>query len=103
MGAKQVKVIVLDDSGMSMRPAKDPEAFKDANKRFVNGLKKHPVTGEGLPAYGTNILTNIVNEAGALPTQNFRRGRFEFAEAVSGERLAEIIKQRGGAENSANG
>ncbi|MGD8493003.1 MAG: aldehyde ferredoxin oxidoreductase N-terminal domain-containing protein, partial [Desulfobacterales bacterium] len=56
MGAKGVKVIVIDDSGMKMRQPKDPDAFKAANKEWVAGLKKHPVSGEGLPAYGTNVL-----------------------------------------------
>ncbi|MBW1710915.1 MAG: aldehyde ferredoxin oxidoreductase [Deltaproteobacteria bacterium] len=96
MGAKGVKVIVLDDAGMKMRPPKDPEKFKEANKVWVEGLRKHPVTGEGLPAYGTNVLTNVVNEAGALPTRNFRFGRFEGASKVSGETEAEIETARGG-------
>ena len=77
MGSKGVKVIVLDDTGMSARAPKDAEKFKAANKAFVEGLKKHPVTGEGLPAYGTNVLTNVINEAGAYPTNNFLWGRFE--------------------------
>jgi aldehyde:ferredoxin oxidoreductase len=76
MGSKGVKVIVLDDTGRKMRTPKDPEKFKDANKRFVAGLRKHPVTGQALPAYGTNVLTNILNEAGGYPTYNFKQGRF---------------------------
>ena len=39
MGSKQVKVIVLDDTGMKMRAPKDPEKFKEANKRFAEGLQ----------------------------------------------------------------
>jgi len=50
MGAKRVKAIILDDAGMKMRPPKDPEKYRDANRKFVEGLRKHPVTGEGLPA-----------------------------------------------------
>ncbi len=96
MGAKGVKVIVLDDSGMSMRSPKDPEAFKDANKRFVEGIKKHAVSGEGLPAFGTNVLTNVVNEAGAFPTNNFQTGQFEGASKISGETQAETETSRGG-------
>lgn len=96
MGSKGVKVIVLDDSGMKMRSPKDPEKFKEANKLFVRGLRKHPVTGEGLPAYGTNVLTNVVNEAGGFPTNNFKTGRFEGAPQISGEALAEMEKERGG-------
>ncbi|SHF45918.1 aldehyde:ferredoxin oxidoreductase [Desulfacinum infernum DSM 9756] len=96
MGSKGVKLIVLDDTGMKMRSPKDPEAFKDANKRFVEGLRKHPVTGEGLPAYGTNVLTNVINEAGAYPTFNFKEGRFAGAAKISGETQAETEKARGG-------
>jgi aldehyde:ferredoxin oxidoreductase len=96
MGSKGVKVIVLDDSGMKMRQPKDPEKFKAANKRFVQGLRKHPVTGEGLPAFGTNVLTNIINEAGGFPTNNFSLGQFDGAANISGEALAEIETSRGG-------
>lgn len=96
MGSKGVKVIVMDDTGMEMRAPKDPEKFKDANKRFVEGLKKHPVTGQGLPAYGTNILTNIINEVGGYPTYNFEQGRFESASKISGEAQAELEVKRGG-------
>lgn len=96
MGSKGVKVIVLDDSGAKMRAAKDPDAFKEANKRWVDGLKKHPVTGEGLPAYGTNVLTNILNEAGGYPTRNFSSGRFEGCSKISGETEAATETERGG-------
>jgi aldehyde:ferredoxin oxidoreductase len=59
-------------------------------------LRKHPVTGKGLPAYGTNVLTNVVNEAGGYPTFNFKTGRFDKAAAISGETLAETETSRGG-------
>ncbi|MGD1153774.1 MAG: aldehyde ferredoxin oxidoreductase C-terminal domain-containing protein [Syntrophales bacterium] len=96
MGSKGVKVIVLDDTGMSNRTAKDPEKLKKANKAFVDGLRKHPVTGEGLPAFGTNILANVINEAGAYPTNNFLLGRFPGTSKISGETQAETEKARGG-------
>jgi aldehyde:ferredoxin oxidoreductase len=96
MGAKGVKVIVLDDAGMKMRSPKDPEKFKEANKRFVEGLKKHPVSGEGLPTYGTNILANVINEAGAYPTKNFMWGHFEGVSKISGETQAQTETDRGG-------
>ncbi|MDA8106564.1 MAG: hypothetical protein M0Z71_14455 [Nitrospiraceae bacterium] len=107
MGSKGVKVIVLDDTivrgstpgspavTMQMRVPKDPEKFKDANKRFVDGLKSHAVTGQGLPAYGTNVLTNILNEVGGYPTYNFKQGRFDGASKISGETQAETEKTRG--------
>lgn len=96
MGAKNIKVIVLDATGMPVRAPKNPEKFQDANKRFVDGLKKHPVTGQGLPAYGTNVLTNILNEVGGYPTYNFKQGRFDGASKISGETQAETETKRGG-------
>ncbi len=96
MGSKGVKVIVLDDAGMEMRSPRDPKKFRAANKTFVEGLKKHPVTGEALPAYGTNVLANVINEAGAYPTKNFMWGRFDTCSLISGEREAELEAARGG-------
>jgi aldehyde:ferredoxin oxidoreductase len=95
MGSKNIKVIVLDSTGMPVREPKDLAKFQDANKRFVDGLKKHPVTGQGLPAFGTNVLTNILNEVGGYPTYNFKQGRFDGAAKISGETLAETEKKRG--------
>ena len=96
MGAKRVKAIILDDAGMKMRTPKDADKFRDANRKFVEGLRKHPVTGEGLPAYGTNVLTNVLNEAGGYPTRNFKTGVFEGSAKLSGEAQAELEIKRGG-------
>ena len=103
MGSKGVKVIVLDDAGMKMRPPKDPNKFKEANQAWVAGLRKHPVTGEGLPAYGTNVLTNVINEAGAYPTKNFMWGRFDGCSKISGETQAETETARGGKGSATHG
>ncbi|HDP79611.1 MAG TPA: aldehyde ferredoxin oxidoreductase, partial [Spirochaetes bacterium] len=96
MGSKGVKVIVMDDTGLSNREPKDPEKFKAANKVFVDGLRKHSVTGEALPAYGTNVLANIINEAGGYPTNNFKTGQFAGTPKISGETQAELETKRGG-------
>ena len=103
MGAKGVKVIVVDDAGTGVRSPADPEKFKAANKAFVAGLRKHPVTGEGLPAYGTNVLTNVINEAGGYPTNNFAFGQFEGAAKISGETQAELENERGGKGSATHG
>jgi aldehyde:ferredoxin oxidoreductase len=96
LGAKGLKALVVDDKGTPPVVLADPEKFKAAARKWAKYLLEHPVSGQALPAYGTAVLINIVNEAGALPTKNFRYGRFEFAENISGERMAELIKQRGG-------
>lgn len=96
MGAKGLKAVVVDDRGAPAVKIKNPEAFKAAGKKFAQTLRAHPVSGTGLPKYGTNVLTNIVNEAGGLPTRNFSAGQFEDAAKVSGELQREIILRRGG-------
>lgn len=96
MGSKKIKAIVVDDKGCDRLPIADPEAFKAANKRWVEMLNNHPVTGQGLPGFGTAVLVNVINEAGALPTKNFRTGRFDYAQDISGEKMVENIKARGG-------
>jgi aldehyde:ferredoxin oxidoreductase len=96
MGAKGVKAIILDDAGLKNRPPKDPEKYRDANRKFVEGLRRHPVSGEALPTYGTNVLTNILNEAGGYPTYNFKQGQFSGSVKLSGEAQAELEIKRGG-------
>lgn len=96
MGSKGIKAIVVDDTGGAGVEIADKETFKAASKRWTEILQGHPVTSEGLPSLGTAILIKIINEAGALPTKNFRYGRFDKAEEVSGEKMVEIIEKRGG-------
>ncbi len=103
MGAKGVKVIVVDDTGCPVRAPQEAEKFKEANKAWVAGLRKHAVTGQGLPAYGTNVLTNVINEAGAYPTKNFMWGRFDNCAKISGEAQAELENARGGEGSATHG
>ncbi|MDP2847851.1 MAG: aldehyde ferredoxin oxidoreductase C-terminal domain-containing protein [Humidesulfovibrio sp.] len=96
LGSKKIKAVVLDPDGKDAVVMADPEKFKVARKRWVDILMGHPVTSQGLPTYGTAILVNIINEAGALPTKNFRSGRFDGAAKISGEAMTETIKARKG-------
>jgi aldehyde:ferredoxin oxidoreductase len=96
MGSKGVKAIVIKEVGKVDWSYADKERFVAANKGFVKAILAHPFSGQGLPALGTALLINVTNEIGILPTHNFRRGRFEHAEEVSGERIAELQAQRGG-------
>ncbi|MEI6874193.1 MAG: aldehyde ferredoxin oxidoreductase C-terminal domain-containing protein [Spirochaetota bacterium] len=96
MGSKGIKLIVLDDTDCKTREPKDPEKFKAANKVWIEGLKKHPVTGGGLPNFGTNVLSNIINEAGGFPTNNFKTGQFAGVSKISSETMAALETKRGG-------
>ena len=96
MGSKNLKAVVVrgTKSVEVAKPKEFLEACKDARKK----LKEHPVTGEGLALYGTQILVNILNQTGALPTRNWRDGGiFEHAEDTSGEALTEkyLVRNKG--------
>lgn len=96
MASKGLKAVIASDKGLSMLGHADKDAFTAATRKFTTALKEHPVTGQGLPTYGTQILTNIINEAGGYPTRNFQAGEFEFASALSGENMRDITVERGG-------
>ncbi|HEY6873198.1 MAG TPA: aldehyde ferredoxin oxidoreductase C-terminal domain-containing protein [Geobacteraceae bacterium] len=96
MGSKKVKFVAIDDTGGPGVAIKDPEKFKTAARVFAKAILEHPVSGEGLPMFGTNVLVNVLNEAGGLPTKNFRTGQFEGHDKISGETMRETIIKRGG-------
>ncbi len=96
MGSKKIKVITVDAEKYKETIIADSEKFKAANKVFAKSLLDHPVSGQALPAFGTDVLVNILNEAGGLPSRNFRSGNSENAEYISGETMAETIKSRNG-------
>lgn len=96
MGSKKIKFISIDDSGAPGVKIADPEKFKVAARTFAKALLDHPVSGQGLPTYGTNVLVNILNEAGGLPTRNFTTGQFDGADKISGETMHDTIVARGG-------
>ena len=94
MGSKKLKAIVV--SGQEKVPIAEPERFKEISRRCLDTLRKNSVTGEGLPTYGTAILVNVINTAGALPYKNWQSGVNPDAEKISGETLAEtyLVKRR---------
>jgi len=96
MGSKGLKGIAVATGGTKAVEHADKDAFIAAVRKFSNALKEHPVSGQGLPTYGTNVLANIINEAGGYPTRNFSDGRFEGVEGISGETMREITLARGG-------
>ena len=87
MGSKNLKAIVV--RGTQKVPLADEEGLKQVVKECTQKIKDNGVTGQGLPAYGTAVLVNIINENGVFPTNNFQTSQFAQAEEISGEILAE--------------
>lgn len=96
LGSKRIKAIVVDSKKTFDAPVKDLESFKAAAKKFTEIIQTHPVTAQTLPSYGTAALINVINEAGGLPTRNFKKGRFDLASETGGEKIAETVTRRGG-------
>jgi aldehyde:ferredoxin oxidoreductase len=96
MGSKKIKFITIDDQGGPGVKVANPEKFKAAAKVFAKTLLDHPVSGQGLPKYGTAVLVNILQEVGGLPTRNFTSGQFDGHEKISGETMHDRIVARGG-------
>ncbi len=93
LGSKRVKAIVIDPEGGNPPPIADPAAFRQARKTYTQALMAHPQT-RTYADFGTAAMVLFCNQLGGLPTRNFSRGRFEAAEAISGERLREMLLAR---------
>ncbi len=94
MGSKKLKAIVV--SGDKKVEVAKPEEFKKVSKECLEKLRKNPVTGEGLPTYGTAVLVNIINGVGALPFKNWKTGYNKDADKISGETMSKeyLIKSK---------
>jgi len=87
MGSKNLKAVAIRGSlGVKVD---DPEKFFAATAAGKAVLSENPVTGQGLPAFGTQVLMNVINESGALPTRNSTEVQFEGANSISAEAMAE--------------
>ncbi|WP_038033334.1 aldehyde ferredoxin oxidoreductase family protein [Thermopetrobacter sp. TC1] len=85
MGSKNLKAVAV--RGTKGVTVADPEAFEAAVAAAKKVLADNAVTGQALPTYGTQVLMNVINEIGALPTRNARDVQFEGADDISGEAM----------------
>ena len=94
-GSKNLKAIVIKADKKIVK-SKDREAWKPAHTRALKGIMAEenitsPRKG-GLSVYGTNVLMNITNSIGGLPTKNSMKTSFgEDAEKISGEYVKENL------------
>jgi len=95
MGAKNLKAVAVVGSGAVQ--VADPAGFKAAVLKARGMIQAHPVGGAGLKAYGTDVLVNILNQLGALPTRNWQDGYFPTADKIGGESLAahQLVRPKG--------
>ncbi|MFZ9433352.1 MAG: aldehyde ferredoxin oxidoreductase family protein, partial [Burkholderiaceae bacterium] len=94
MGSKNLKAIAVRGT-KGVGNIADPKAFMQVTFEKKKILADNAVTGQGLPTYGTQVLMNVINEVGALPTRNHRDSQFEGAKDISAEAMATPRKSDG--------
>lgn len=87
MGSKNLKAIAVRGT-LGVGNIADPKAFLQITAEKKKVLADNAVTGQGLPKFGTQVLMNVINEVGALPTRNHRDSQFEGAKDISAEAMA---------------
>ena len=93
MGSKHLKAVVVKGTGKV--PLRDAKLFKTVTDKAKALLEENPVTSQGLPTYGTNVLMNVINETGALPTRNATAVQFEGASKIGGEAMRDVVRADG--------
>ncbi|HJV46816.1 MAG TPA: aldehyde ferredoxin oxidoreductase family protein [Bacillota bacterium] len=90
-GYKNIKAIVIKASQKGNMPTPTQgDDYKLANQKGLKAIMEGGLTAPrkgGLSVYGTNVLTSIINEVGALPTMNSKYTHFEQADGHSGETI----------------
>jgi len=94
MGSKNLKAIAVRGT-KGVGNIKNPKEFMKVTFEKKKILADNAVTGQGLPTYGTQVLMNVINEIGALPTRNHRDIQFEGAKDISAEAMATPRKTDG--------
>ncbi|MBN2345717.1 MAG: aldehyde ferredoxin oxidoreductase family protein [Candidatus Aminicenantes bacterium] len=92
MGAKNLKAVAA--LGGKAVAIADADGYKTMSARLERAVDKNAVTGKSLQVLGTAVLVNVINAHGMFPTENFRRGVFNDAEGISGEKIAESLLLR---------
>lgn len=88
MASKNLKAVAIRGT-RGVGNIKEPPRFMQAVNDGKKVLHDNAVTGQGLPKYGTQVLMNVINEVGAMPTRNMREVQFEGASNISGEAMHE--------------
>ncbi len=86
MGSKNLKAVVVRGT-LGVGNLSNPKEFMRVTTEKKKILADNGVTGQGLPAFGTQVLMSVINEVGALPTRNHRDVQFEGAGDIGAEAM----------------
>ncbi|MBC7318985.1 hypothetical protein H5T57_07060, partial [Candidatus Bipolaricaulota bacterium] len=85
MGAKNLKAIVIPP-GSEKVPIADEARFSELNRKLVADLLAHPMRKKR-EELGTTMWIRMAQEAGFLPTRNFRECQFEGFEGITSQAM----------------
>ena len=88
MGSKNLKAVVVN--GKKRLEYYDPKGLREMVRELNKIIAEHPVM-KRRREIGTPMWVKMSNEGGFLPTKNFSRGVYEYADDISGERMRETI------------
>ena len=92
MGSKNLKAIAA--KGTKKVPIANPEKFMSVSKKQYD-LIRDSMLKVGLETHGTNLLLDMVNVRGGLPTRNWQVGMFDHVDKINGPALTDnVLKNR---------
>jgi aldehyde:ferredoxin oxidoreductase len=92
MGSKNLKAIAV--SGNQKITVADKDAFDDAAKKASDFINES-LLKMTLEVYGTDMVLDLVNVKGGLPTRNWQLGSCSYADDINGPAINEkILKGR---------
>ena len=91
LGSKKIKGLVC--YGDKRPDFHDPEGIKKYKKEMLDRLKNDKVV-QAYRNMGTPMMVDILNNAGAFPTEYWKRGRFEKKDGINAAAMAEKLNSK---------
>jgi aldehyde:ferredoxin oxidoreductase len=88
MGAKRLKAIAC--AGQSPIRLADPDRFQQTAKAQIDYLNES-LLKVGFEAFGTNMVSDMVNVRGGYPVRNWQRGTFDQIDLVNAQALTDRV------------
>ncbi|RLC01887.1 MAG: aldehyde:ferredoxin oxidoreductase [Deltaproteobacteria bacterium] len=91
LGSKKIKGLVC--YGDKRPDFHDPDGIKKYKKEMLDRLKNDKVV-QAYRNMGTPMMVDILNNAGAFPTEYWKRGRFEKKDGINAAAMAEKLNSK---------
>ncbi len=95
MGAKGLKAIVVDDTGMPAVSIADKEAYRETLSRWTKVIREDGQL-QAFSKYGTPFGVVALRGLGSMPSRNYSSEETPGFENLAGETIAKLCEERGG-------